>query len=95
MNLPKGEASELDPESTRTISVDIRGDLFLDDIPITEEALKNELMELVRALPNITVLVRADEALPYRRVVEVMRILHQAKIVRMALVTQPEQGGAP
>lgn len=95
VNLPKGDASELDPDSTRTISVDIRGDLFLDDVPIDEAALATELTDLVRAAPDITVLVRADEALSYRRVVEVMRILHQAKIVRMALVTQADEDAAP
>jgi biopolymer transport protein ExbD len=44
--------------------------------------------------PDTTVLVRADDKLAYGRVVEVMRILSEAQITRMALVTTPD-GPAP
>ena len=43
-----------------------------------------------RADPDITILVRADEGIKYGRLVDVLKILHDAKIARMALVTEPE-----
>ncbi len=92
VNLPHGEAADLDQELTRTISLDIEGDLYLDDHPVTVEELAREMNTLGRADPGVIVLVRADEEISYGRVAEIMRILHEAQIVRMGLVTQPETG---
>jgi biopolymer transport protein TolR len=90
VNLPRGEASELNPDQSRIITLDLKGRLFLDDLPITEEELAAEMQALGRADPDTTILVRADEELQYGNVVAIMKILHDAKIARMALVTQPE-----
>ncbi len=90
INLPKGKAQDLQPDSTRTISLNAAGECFLDDLPIGDSALQQELMELGAAMPDITVFVRADMALSYGRVAEVLRMLHQAQITRLALITQAE-----
>jgi len=95
VNLPRGEADELDPEQSRTISLDLQGALFLDDLPITKEELTSEMQMLGRADPDITIMVRADEGIQYGKLVEVLKILHDAKIARMALVTQPEPKTRP
>jgi biopolymer transport protein ExbD len=92
VNLPRGKASELEPDQSRTISMDIDGVLYLDDQPIEKAALSDEMKALGLADPEITILVRADEKLAYGKVVEVMRVLHDAGIARMALVTQTEEG---
>jgi len=91
VNLPRGEAEELDPDSSRNISINIDGQIFLDDLPITLPELRTEMNALGQADPDITILVRADENLRYGTLIEIMRVLHDAKIARMALVTQPEQ----
>ena len=49
------------------------------------------MQALGRADPETVIMVRADEAISYGKLVEVMRILHDAKIARMALVTSPEK----
>jgi biopolymer transport protein ExbD len=36
------------------------------------------------------VLVRGDERLDYGQIVKVLRVLHKARVTRMALVTEPE-----
>jgi biopolymer transport protein ExbD len=50
------------------------------------------MQALGRADPNITIMIRADQDIRYGKLVEVMKILHDARIARMALVTQPEGG---
>lgn len=91
MDLPRAEAEALDEERARTISVDREGAVFLDDAPISMEELARD-MEIFRAAdPGATVMVRADEGIEYGRVVEVLKILTDAEIARMALVTSPEQ----
>ncbi len=90
VNLPKGKADELNPDTTRTISLDIQGRLFLDELPITLDELDLEMKQMGAADPDITILVRADEAIQYGKLVDIMKILHGAHISRMALVTQPD-----
>lgn len=90
VNLPSGEGNDLDREETRTISIDEQGKLYLDDLPIELQTLKREMHELGRAAPGITVFVRADKELLYGKVIEVMNILKEAEIAKMALITKTE-----
>lgn len=90
VNLPRGKADELRPQQTRNITVNISGEIFLDDQPTSAEDLQIELENLGRSIPDLTVYVRADKDLKYEKVMEIMRILHAANITRMALITRAE-----
>lgn len=90
VDLPQVNGEELDPQQARTISIDREGGLYLDDVPVNLAELQRSLETLGRAGTTVTVLIRADEHIAYGRVMEVMRILRDAKITRVALVTQPE-----
>lgn len=90
INLPQGKAEELDPEQMRTITLDLAGKIFLDDLPTDEDALNAQMSQISESGAEVTVMVRADEGLAYKRVMEIMKILHGAKITRVALVTQAE-----
>ena len=59
------------------------------DSDATPEMLAAELKTQVETDPDTTILVRADESLPYGKVVTVLRIMHDAQITRLALVTDP------
>ena len=91
INLPKGKAADLDNPDTRNITIDADGVLFLDDETIQKEVLIGEMQRTGQLLPNTTIYVRADQTIEYGRVAEVMKILYDAKITRMALVTQAEE----
>ena len=90
IRLPKGKSSAMEQPNTCSITLDDQGALFLDNVPIAEEVLSAELQSKVAADPDVTILVRADERLAYGKVVALLRILHDARISRMALVTAPE-----
>ena len=91
INLPKGKASDVKEQLSRSISLNLENKLFLDDIPISREELVSAMLDVGTAQPDTTVYVRADRELPYGAVVDVMRILHDANITRMALVTAAEE----
>ena len=92
VNLPRGKARDLsDKKGHRAVTVTAQGQLFLDNAPITRDALASEMRLQGRSDPELTVLVRADDALAYGRVVEVMKILHDANISRLGLVTSPQE----
>ncbi len=91
VNLPRGQAQDLPERQTRTITIDTKGLLFLDKQSIEKDALATEMNALGAADPDVTVMVRADEGVAYGKVAEVLRILHAAKIARLALVHQSDQ----
>jgi len=95
VNLPKANAAEIVDFESRSITLDHEGQLFLDDLPTDLALLTGEMEQLGSLSPDTTVYVRADEALTYGKVVEVMKILHQAHVSRVALVTQAEGGTSP
>jgi biopolymer transport protein ExbD len=90
VNLPKATTSDITEQKSRTVTVDRVGGLYLDDVPVSADQLRVRLVELRDANPDVSVMVRADESLAYGRVVEVLKMLHAAQIVKMALVTEAE-----
>ena len=89
VRLPKGKTTTLEHQDSLAITLNANAELFLDNAAITEEALANALKTKVADNPEITVLVRADETLAYGKVVNVLRLMHEAQITRMAIVTDP------
>jgi biopolymer transport protein ExbD len=90
INLPKGTTDQIKREQTRTLSVDKRGKIYLNDIALSQPQLRGELAKLAQSEPPITILVKADEVNNYGAVMEVLKELHAAKITRIALLTQEE-----
>ena len=90
INLPKGTTDQIKREQTRTLAVDKRGKIYLNDIALSQQQLRGELAKLAQSEPPITILVKADEVNNYGAVMEVLKELHTAKITRIALLTQEE-----
>ena len=91
INLPQGKASEMTEQQSRSISLNLDRQLYLDDVPVSRDELVSAMADTAIAEPHTTVYVRADRELPYGAVVDVMKILHDANITRMALVTAAEE----
>ncbi len=90
VNLPKGSAADLDNPDTINITIDDKGSLYLDDLPVSMDYLTGEMQRTGALSPDTTVYVRADESIDYGSVAAVMKILHDAGIKKLALVTQPD-----
>lgn len=91
VNLPKGKTQSIEQKESRSITVDVEGKVFLDKNPVTMDELAGQMKSLSASEPETPVLVRADEKLHYGKVVEILRILNDAQITRMALVTTPDK----
>ena len=90
--LTKAKAEALPPKesTTHTVSVDDKGDIFLDGNQTTLPELEISLLALVRDDPDVPVLVRGDEARPYGDIAKVVAAVHRCRIHRMSLVTQAD-----
>lgn len=90
VNLPKGKANVLSPDTAQTVTLNHEGALFLDDVAVSSEELGARMASLAKADPSLMVMVRADERIPYGDVARVLKVLHKAEVRRLALVTQEE-----
>ena len=90
LDLPSAEA----PPATAgpaalTLALDAKGELFFNDRPVTSEQLRQRLQAAARANPETELQLRADQALAYGKVVEVMALAQQAGLSRIGFVAQP------
>lgn len=91
VNLPKGAADPTDAKQYRAITLDAQGKLFLDNNPVSLGELGQAMGMVVSNAPETIIRVRADDAIRYGQLVEVLKVLHDAKVTRMALITRSGQ----
>jgi biopolymer transport protein ExbD len=89
VNLPKASAavSKIKP-STKAITITAEGTIFLDSFPVTLSELESRLRQFKAADPNLPVLVRGDEKITYKNIIDVLDLLQKLDITQLGLVTQ-------
>lgn len=92
VDLPDGATQELTETKARTITVDREGAIYLDNSRLTIDELRNSMGVIGQSEPDAVVMVRGDEGIAYGKVIEVLKILYDSKVTKMALVTEPEGG---
>ena len=95
LDLPQTQAKSLDQQKDPlTLSVNLKGQVFLNDteIPIDELVPKLKAITDARAGLDERIFVRGDKKVDYGTVMKVMGRLSAAGFRRVALVTEVEQG---
>ncbi|MGD0842803.1 MAG: biopolymer transporter ExbD [Geobacteraceae bacterium] len=89
VNLPKASAavSKIKP-TTKAITITAEGTIFLDSYPVTIGELETRLRQAKAADPNLPVVVRGDEKITYKNIIEVLDLLQKLEITQLGLVTQ-------
>ncbi len=96
LDLPKTDAAKPgDPPQFVTVAVDQAGQAFFDDRPVTQAELGAALQDAARANPDTEVQLRADQGVPYGRVVEVMGEAQKAGLNRIGFVAEAPSGATP
>ncbi len=90
LDLPSTDAAK-PAEASRfvTLVVDGSGQAFLNDRPVPPDELARALVQTAREHPDTEVQLRADQAVPYGKVVEVMGMAQKAGLNRIGFVTDP------
>ena len=95
LDLPQTQAKSLDQDKNPlTLSVNLKGQVFLNDteIPIDDLVPKLKAITEARAGLDERIFVRGDKKVDYGTVMKVMGRLSSAGFRRVALVTEVEQG---
>jgi biopolymer transport protein TolR len=103
VDLPKAAAQALDPEMLKdneplVLSVDKEGKFYLSiadkpEAPVDDATVVESVAAVIRRNPQTPVLVKADQAVPYGRVVAGAALLQQAGAPKIGFLTDP--AGAP
>lgn len=87
LDLPKTDAAKAsEAPKFVTLVVDKSGQIFLNDKPMALEALNTSLSQAAIQNPDTEVQLRADEAVPYGKIVEVMGAAQKAGLNRIGFV---------
>jgi biopolymer transport protein TolR len=91
LDLPKTEAAKpIDAPKSVAIIVDKAGQIFLNDQIISLTQLSESLSKTAQVSKDTEVQLRADEAVPYGKVVEVMGAAQKAGLNRIGFVAEPK-----
>ncbi|SEL01615.1 ExbD/TolR family protein [Nitrosovibrio tenuis] len=89
VNLPKASNSpSLAKPTTKAITINENGQIFLDAYPVTLDELRTRLGQLKAANPELPVVVKGDTVVQYGKVMDVLELLGQLDITQLGLVTQ-------
>ena len=102
VNLPRAEAKPVEQSESEPliVSVDAQGQFYIQfgedqDKPVDGVTLVTRVSAVMRHRPNVQILVRGDESVPYGDVVYVMSLLQRAGAPSVGLLTKrPEDGGS-
>ena len=98
VDLPKAGAEPLPSEDNKPLilSVDARGNFYVSigqdqESPVSEEEVIRRVGIVLSRQPKTPVLVKADQSVPYGRVVSGMVLLQQAGAEKVGFITDPAE----
>ena len=77
------------PETLR-LSVDAKGQYFLNETPVADEDLAPQLKAAAAKNPQPDVHIRGDKAVRYERVAQAMAAAQQARLRKIMFITEPK-----
>lgn len=96
LDLPQTEAAQPAAAEEEVVALALTADgrLHWADEPVAPDELERRLREVARRNPRQEVQLRADRAVPYGRVAELIGALQQAGLSRIAFVAEPGAGAS-
>ena len=96
MELPKTAAAQPNDDGPAvTVGLTADGKLHVGDDTVTQADLVQTLKLAARRRPQPDILVRADAAVPYGRVAELIGVVQDAGLTHVGFVTQAQPSASP
>jgi biopolymer transport protein ExbD/biopolymer transport protein TolR len=88
--LPRAEARPLEPKQGLVVTVNRRGEIFVDQTRLTYSEFRASFRALASRRGRDGVYLRADQGVPYGTVVRVLAVMRTAGVGDVGLVAEPE-----
>ncbi len=96
LELPHSDAAQPnDTPQFLAVALDASGQLYVGDERLDDAAFAARVAGAAQQNPQMDVQLRADKAVPYGRVAELMGMLQKAGLTRIGFVTDPLPPAAP
>ena len=95
VELPEAQVTETVEQKTLTVTIPASGGVYLNDEPVTLTDLPVRLQQALAGGADPDIVLRADENVAFRRVVEVMDVAKRVGGGRFLVATRTPEGGAP
>ena len=94
VNVPKASSSvSLAKPTTKAITVDQGGQIYLDTYPVTLDELESQLRSFKAVTPDFPVVVKGDRVAQFGRVTEVLDVCGRVGITQLGIVTERQKAG--
>jgi len=92
--LPSDNAAKnaVDPASVQTVSINRDGAIQLNKESTDLARLERDLVALKESRPEVAVVIRSHKELAVQKLIDVMAAVQRAKIGKVGVVTNPEDG---
>ena len=87
---PEMNANPVPDKNTFNVDINKQGRIVYKDAVISPEELNDRLKSLLAGRDDMTVLLRADGAIPYEKVIDVMKVIKNSGVKNISLITQAE-----
>ena len=91
VSVPRAQAAPIDSPEGVIVSVDREGNVFIGEQPTPWNRFEADFTGAVRQAGARNVYLRADEAVPYGRVMRVLAAMKAADVATVGLVAEPEE----
>ena len=91
VTLPRAEAKPLTAKTGMVVVVDRRGQIFVDETPVSYEDFRATFRQLVASRHPDGVYLRGDTGVPYGQVVRVLAVIRAAGVQNVGLVAAGEE----
>ena len=89
VNLPESSANVLSEKTEPiTISINKKGQVFLQNKKFSNEELISKLIELKKNNKDLKIFIRGDKSLNYGKIISIMGDINKAGIKKVALITK-------
>lgn len=92
VSLPEVEAAAVTQEEDVpfVVSLNREGHIYINDFRISADKFGDKLTAILKEKPRQKVFLRADKAVPYGSVVEVMATIRSAGVEKLGMITDPD-----
>ena len=92
ITLPTSQSNTIKPDERLVLTIERDQKVYLDKDQLSLEQLEFKLKQAKRNNADVSIYLRADQAVPYGTVVRVMDEIKRAGIEKLGMVTDPVPG---
>jgi biopolymer transport protein ExbD/biopolymer transport protein TolR len=90
ITMPKARTQSVPTSEGLTVTVDKAGQVFIGQAAVRLDEFERQFPEMVKEKGATSVYLRADDGVPYGKVIQVLGLMKAADVASVGLIAEPE-----